>query len=34
MVRKQQDANRLLADIKGLLSKQGPRASLTAETFD
>ena len=33
MVRKQQDANRLLADIKGLLSKQGPRV-LLAETFD
>jgi hypothetical protein len=33
MVRKQQDANRLLADIKGLLSKQGPRVVL-AEAFD
>jgi hypothetical protein len=33
MVRRQADANRLLADIKTLLTKQGPRV-LLAETFD
>jgi len=33
MVRRQADANRLLADIKNLLTKQGPRV-LLAETFD
>jgi hypothetical protein len=33
MVRRQADANRLLADIKTLLGKQGPRV-LLAETFD